>query len=175
MWFTYWKNIYRNLYLVVSFGQVNLCVPRLFLFCKMRISARQTSVSFFFLVSWYLYLYSTAFLYPPLMGSNIFTIHRILQISSVHGDSSYGKWQFTWIRTESTHASSASFLWNPGKNGNIKVMESVWRRVEQYSLWQLKSFKTTKDVTWSPSCKVIVKLSFLVEMCLSGSIHLRFH
>lgn len=117
------------------------------------------SVLFLFSYSWYFYLYSTAFLYPPLMGSNIFTIHRIHQISSVHGDSSYGgKWQFTWDKT-----STWPYLCVLCKLIQVKMGKSRWwnlRKGRAMILWQFKSFETTKDFTWSPSCKVIVKLSF---------------
>lgn len=51
------------------------------------------------------------------------------------------------IRTDLTHASSASFLWNPGKKWKYQGDGICLKKGRAIILWQLKSFKTTKDVT----------------------------
>ena len=43
-----------------------------------------------------------------------------------------------------TRVSAASFLWNPGKNGKIKVMEAFWGRVEKWFCGNLSHLKQQK-------------------------------
>lgn len=130
----------------------------------------------FFLVSWYLYLLPTAFSNWPLRWDLIFSLFTCdsPDFFCTWGQLYGGKWQFTWDRSDSICVFCK--VVNPGKKWKYQGDGICLKKGRAIILWQLKSFKTTKDVTWSPSCKVMLNFPFPGWDVSSGSnSSSRFH